>query len=255
MPNCPVGLTFSQTHSRKRFEKAYETFGVNTINRIVGFVFFLLGAKREDIAKHLQIPLGTFLSFLTRTDQCGLLAFEDRRKKPFINGPDLKTESKVAVWIDQENLIIQLAETGKSIVIPLRNKLQCKVVLLTFANNGLLSTKEVADSMEISMRHANDLKTKMHEQDIYCLVDKRRGQIHDHRFTPEIKAELIQQVAANAVTGKPTSSRVISEQINERCNLHLPDRSVRFHMKKLGLPQISKSLPELVETLKKNSKQ
>ena len=65
----------------------------------------------------------------------------------------------------------------------------------------------------------------------------------------------IKQVAANAVTCKPTSSRVISEQINERCNLHLPDRSVRFHMKKLGLFQITKFLPELVETFKKNFKQ
>lgn len=83
------------------------------------------------------------------------------------------------------------------------------------------------------------------------MIDKRKGQIQDYRFTPEIKAELIQQVTANAITGKRTSSRVISEQINERCGLNLPDRSIRLHMKKLGLLTIAKSLPALVDTLKK----
>jgi predicted RND superfamily exporter protein len=91
----------------------------------------------------------------------------------------------------------------------------------------------------------------MHQADVYSLIDKRKGQIQDYRFTPEIKAELIQQVAANAITGKPTSSRAVSEQINQRCNLVLPDRTVRLHMKKLGLPKISKTLPTLVEDLKK----
>jgi hypothetical protein len=95
----------------------------------------------------------------------------------------------------------------------------------------------------------------MQEGDVYSLIDKRKGQTQEYRFTPEIKAELIQQVAANSITGKPTSSRVISEQIKQRCNLSLPDRSIRLHMDKLGLSRISKSLPELVQRLKKTSKQ
>jgi uncharacterized protein YwlG (UPF0340 family) len=90
--------------------------------------------------------------------------------------------------------------------------------------------------------------------DVYALIDKRRGQKTDYLFSAEIKAELVQQFAANAVTKRPTTSRVISEQINKKCGLSLPDRSVRLHMKKLGLPTISKSLPALVEDLKKSSK-
>ncbi len=251
MSNCPIGPAFSQTHSHKRFEKAYETFGVNTINRIIGFALFLLGAKREDIAKYLRMPLGTFLSFLTRTDRHGLLAFEDRRKTPSIKIVKTEPEFKVSVDVTDDNLTIQLSGNKTPITIPMKNVLQCKVILLTFVNNGLLSTKQVSGILGFSIRHTGELKTRMHEEDVYCLVDKRKGQLHDYRFTPEVKAELIQQVAANAVTGKPTSSRIVSEQINERCKLSLPDRSVRFHMKKLGLPQITKSLPELVEALKK----
>ena len=99
--------------------------------------------------------------------------------------------------------------------------------------------------------HIPRLSQGLQKGDVHALIDKRQGQKRDYLFTPEIKAELVQQFAANAVTGKPISSRVISEQINERCNLKLPDRSIRLHMKKLGLPNIAKSLPALVETLKK----
>jgi len=251
MSNYPININFSKTHSSKRLEKAYESFGINVIKRIIGFSLFLLGAKREDIALYLQMPIGTFLSFLTRTDQHGLLAFEDRRKFTPIKVVKTETPLKISLGVTEENVIIQLSSKNQSIIIPRQNILQCKVILLTFLNNGLLSAKEVSEVLGLSARHTRELNTKIHDEDVYCLIDKRKGQIQDYRFPPEIKAELIQQVAANAITGKPTSSRVISEQINERCDLNLPDRSIRLHMKKLGLPTIAKSLPALVDTLKK----
>ncbi len=251
MSNCPIELHFSKTHSNKRIEKAYESLGVKIVTRIIGFTLFLLGAKREDIAQYLQIPMGTFLSFLTRTDQYGLLAFEDRRKSAYKKVVKTEAPVKVSLAVTKQNVIIRLGGNNQAIIIPRKNLLQCKVMLLTFVNNGLLTAKEVAEVLGFSVRHTRDLNVKIHEGDVYWLIDKRKGQIQDYRFTPEIKAELIQQVAANAITGKPTSSRAVSQQIKERCNLVLPDRSVRLHMNKLGLPKISNSLPVLVEDLKK----
>lgn len=251
MSNCPIDLHFSKTHSNKRIEKAYEGLGVKIVTRIIGFTLFLLGAKREDIAQFLQISMGTFLSFLTRADQYGLLAFEDRRKSAYKKVVTTEAPVKVSLAVTEQNVIIQLGSNNQEIIIPRKNLLQCKVILLTFVNNGLLTAKEVSDVLGFSVRHTRDLNGKMHEEDVYCLIDKRKGQIQDYRFTPEIKAELIQQVAANAITGKPTSSRAVSQQIKERCNLVLPDRSVRLHMNKLALPKISKSLPALVNDLKK----
>ncbi len=251
MSNYLIDLKFSKTHSTKRLEKAYESLGVKIITRIIGFTLFLLGAKREDIAQYLQIPIGTFLSFLTRTDRCGLLAFEDRRKSPYVKVVKTEARLKLSLAVTEQNVIIQLSGNNQSIIVPRNNQLQCKVILLTFVNNGLLSAKDAAEVLGFTVRHIRDLSTKMYEADVYSLIDKRKGQIQDYRFTPEIKAELIQQVAANAITGKPTSSRAVSEQLNQRCNLVLPDRSVRLHMQKLGLLKISKSLPTLVEDLKK----
>lgn len=253
MSNCPIELSFSKTHSDKRLNKAHQTFGVKTVTRIIGFTLFLLGAKRENIAQHLQIPLGTFLSFLTRTDQYGLPAFQDRRQStPTAVVKPMSHPTKASVVLAEDNVTLELG-ANMTISIPRQNRLQCKTILLTFVNNGLLTAKEAADILELSERHTRDLGTKLNKGDVYALIDKRQGQSQDYRFTPEIKAELIQQVAANAITGNSTSSRAISRQIKARCDLVLPDRSVRLHMNKLGLPKLSQSLPTLVEHLKKNS--
>jgi len=251
MLNYQISMKFSNTHSKKRIEKAYQTLGENIANKIIGFGLFLLGAKREDIAQYIKMPFGTFLSFLTRVHQNGLLAFEDRRKVSFLQPVKTETPPKVTLSMKDQNVCIQLGVENLSINIPRTNLLQCKVVLLTLFNSGLLSIKEISQVLGISSRHTRTLNTRMHDEDVYSIIDNRRGQSQDYRFTPEVKAELIQQIAANAICKKPTSSSVISEHLKQRCNLDLPDRSIRLHVKRMGLSEIVKSLPALVETLKK----
>ncbi|RZB36564.1 MAG: hypothetical protein SRB2_02060 [Desulfobacteraceae bacterium Eth-SRB2] len=130
--------------------------------------------------------MGTFLSFLTRADQYGLLAFEDRRKSAYKKVVTTEAPVKVSLAVTEQNVIIQLGGNNQEIIIPRKNLLQCKVILLTFVNNGLLTAKEVSDVLGFSVRHTRDLNGKMHEEDVYCLIDKRKGQIQDYRFTPEI---------------------------------------------------------------------
>jgi len=254
MSNYPVGLTFSAAVSNRRLKKAHASLGTNVVSRIIGYTFFLLGAKREDIAQYLHMPLGTFFSFLTRVDRYGILAFGDRRRSLSIETVRAETPLKVTLDVTEESFIIQLSRNEEAIRIPRQNILQCKVILLSFLDTGLLSAKEISEVLGFSARHTRDLKNRLYDQDAYCLIDKRKGQLQDYRFTPDVKAELIQQVAANTVTNRPTSSRVISEQVNKRCGLDLTDRSVRLHMKNLGLRKISKSLPILIEDLKKTPK-
>ena len=251
MLNCPSTLEYSATFSAKRLKKAYDIFGANTVKRIIGFALFLLGANREDIASYLKVPFGTFLSFLTRVEKYGLAAFEDRRKRQVIQHPKTDEPVSMCFSVGEKSVSIHLASGHYSLNTPPDNSLQAKVVLLTFLNSGLVSTKETSDILGISERHTRELNYRLHDKDAYALIDKRRGQLQDYRFTPEIKSELVQQFTANAISGQKTSSRMIAEQIEKRCNLHLSDRSIRFHMQKLGLYRIVKSLPQLLSTLKK----
>ena len=88
---------------------------------------------------------------------------------------------------------------------------------------------------------------------VESLVDKRQGQKQDYLVGPEQKAEIIQQLAARAITGQSTSSDVLAEVVNERTRAGVSARTVRWHIQKLGLTNIKRSLPQLVETLKKTS--
>ena len=75
----------------------------------------------------------------------------------------------------------------------------------------------------------------------------------DYLVGPEQKAEIIQQLAARAITGHSTSSDVLAKVVNERTQAGMSARTVRLHIRKLGLTHIKKTLPQLVEMLKKNS--
>ena len=85
------------------------------------------------------------------------------------------------------------------------------------------------------------------------MLDKRRGQQKDYLFTPEVRSELVQQFALNALSGRPTSGRAIAEDLQQRCKMEVSERSVRLHLNKLGLSRIADSLPELLNTQKKTS--
>ena len=254
MPNCPGDLTFSSTHARKRREAARTSLGEGTTLKILAFGLFLLGARREDIARYLGMPMGTLLSFLTRVGTHGLDAMRDRRRtratlpsRP--QPPD--DRSPCSVETSETHVRVEFRAPNRELTIPLANTLQIKAVLLTLLDNGLLAVEEVARPLDLSSRRVRDLMTAMRDEDLVALFDKRKGQRQDYRFTPEIKSELVQQVAVNAITGQPTSSRAIAGSLKERCSIELSDRSIRWHMSKLGLTRIAQTLPALVMAPKK----
>ena len=94
----------------------------------------------------------------------------------------------------------------------------------------------------------------MRNPDRAVLLDDRQGQIQDYVFTPETKAEVIQQFSVNAAVKTKTSSKALAEDIKARCDLDLSPRTIRLHIEKLGLSKIRQTLPKLIETFKKNSK-
>ena len=214
MLNCLDELAFSKAHSENRIKKAYNLLGENVVNKIIGFALFLLGANREKIAEKINIPTGTFLSFLTRIDNIGISAFGDRRSSTSFQVKQTKSQKLcVSLKKEENNFSIQFNNDDKIIDLPINNSLQVKVVLLTFCKNGFLSLKEVSQSLNFSTVHTRQLCEKLYSEDAHSLIDKRKGQLKDYTYTPDIKAEIIKQFAVNAVTGASTSSQIISKQL------------------------------------------
>lgn len=248
--NCLPDLNYSDIHRNNRLAQAREILGTMFVNRIIAFALFLLGVNRKEIAKYLEMPLDTMLSFFTRITKYGSSGFLDRRTKPQRQS-DIK-HNTLTCSIKEKQLEFHFGSTSKIIKIPKDNVLQYKTILLTFLDNGLINRKEVAKALNYSNGNTDKLLHKIRTEDISCLIDKRQGQQKDYVFTPEIKSELILQFAANAATGKSTSSSVLADGLKQRTSLQLSHRSIRYHIAGLGLKGKSEVLQKLIG-FKKNS--
>jgi len=250
MINCHT-IPFSKELQQQRMTQAQSILGNRVIKHIICFVLYLFGVDRKSISDLLTTPPGTIRSIIRTILHDGLPALEDRRKSSstFLSPPE--KSYKVNIRTEEQSVIIDFAIAGE-LVIPHQNTLQIKVVLLTLLDNNLITTREVADVLGFSTVHTLNLAQKLHTDDVIALIDKRQGQQQEYRFTPGVKAELIQQFVLDIVSSGKSSGKLLANHLQERCELILSERSIRDHINKLGLSGIKKSLPHLLSALKKN---
>ena len=247
----PSSLEYSTKVSNKRLEKATALIGEKMVKRIIALALFFLGANRNKVCEMLNLPLGTFLTFLNRFDSCGTSAFS--QKRPTVKAVEAAQQAELIYEHNAVQSKLHLSDKTLKLPVSSSNSLQHKVLILSFFNWGLISCSEAAMQLGFSERHIRDLGQNLEANDVESLIDKRQGQQQDYNFTTEVKAELIQQFAFNVVTGKSTSSKHLCQQVNDVCNTQVSDRSIRLYMNKLGLSGIKKSLFEMLEDFKKNS--
>ena len=252
--NCQE-LDFSPIKATERFKRAQLIFGKKVLTKIVMFVLYVLGGKRSAIAKFLGIPDESAKTSLRVLFRDGVSAFQDRRQSNSQNVPEnVRGKFEISVRSDGQFVVIDFGPNLNSLKIPVSHKIQVRTVLLSFAKDGLLTTSETASILGISPAHCRELAAKLANEDVdLVLVDKRQGQKSDYRVSSEKKAQIIQQFAARSVAGHSTSSEVLAEIINEKSEVSLSPRTIRWHINKLGLASIKETLPQLVDTLKKTS--
>jgi len=249
----PIELPLSEEKSKRRIERAIQTLGEGVMRNLVGFALFLLGADRKIIATHLNMPEGTFLSLLTKIGRSGLPAIEDRRQKKSEFLAHGKPQIRHAtVELNAEELIVDMGHDDSIIRIPAQNSLQIKIFLLTLQSNGLLTSSTVASILKCTSMHCTRLSHQLMRGDVKSLIEKRVGQKDDYRVGLKEKAEIVQQLTARIISGRKASSEVLAKIVEEHTGTALSPRTIRDHIHKLGLQNIKKTLPELMNTLKKS---
>lgn len=243
---------FSSSLQQKRLKQARSVLGERVIDRLLCFTLFLLGIQRSTIAELLDAPPGTVRSVVRSVLHDGLPALEDRRSSSSTFLPSRQEPVKISIAKSPEMITVDLGNSGR-IEIPSENMLQQRVILLTMLTGGLLSTREVSETLGLSMVHTRELAEKLSTGDVSSLMDKRSGQAKEYRFTPEVKAQLIEQFVVDLVTDGRVSGKQLAEHLQQRCDVVLSERSIRDHLGKLGLSRIKRSLPGLLKEAKKNS--
>lgn len=242
-------LSFSPELSFNRISKAEFVFGSKMLKRIICFCLYILGVRRVEIAKAINLPENTVRTMLKAISCDGFEAFFDRRKKQenrMISFSDTPAKGK-AIKITELQDCFLISINGIDISVSKKNKQQLKAILLTFTENALISKTHTGKLLNISPSHIGHLLKSLSRSDLSCLTDKRRGQQQDLVFTPEIKSELILQYSANAVSGKPTSGAILASDLKERTGHDLSERSIRMWLSKLGLKNMDKKLMLMVE--------
>jgi hypothetical protein len=245
-------LSFSIRYSEKRTAIANKVIGTTTVKRIIAFALYLLGASRNAIAEILNLPYDTFKSFSQRMERDGISALIDRRlKQKAIPEISLPEPPKVRVDFRSDFLVINFGIENQSLKIPANNTIQIKTVILTMLENNFIDIHTASQILGCHPVHAQRLSRNLQSDDATIFIDKRQGQKKDYVFDLGTKTEIIQQYIANLVNNKKTSSQALSEDLKERCELDLSSRTIRLHIAKMGFSKISKTLPALIDSLKK----
>ncbi len=250
MINCQT-IPFSHKLQQQRITQAQSILGNRVVKHIICFVLYLFGVDRKSIADLLHTPPGTIRSIIRAIIHDGLPALEDRRRSSSTFLSPSSKSIQVTIRTEEQSVIVDFG-VGGELKIPPQNTLQIKVILLTLLDNNLISTQEVSEVLGFSTVHTLNLAQKLSADDITALIDKRKGQQQEYRFSPELKAELIQQFVLDIVSSGRSSGKLLAEHLQQRCELILSERSIRDHISKLGLSMIKRSLPDLLSALKKN---
>jgi len=253
--NCQ-SFEFSLTSSQKRLQKARSLVGEKLLQKFLALALFLFGAKRSSIAAALQLPVGTVNSLMTRFHQKGFSALLDHRFKNLFAAPPPQTPPsplKPSLQITESELFISFGDGMGGIRIPADNPRQARVLLLTFLSNGLLPKQDVSRALKLSPDRADKLARLLKKEGIDAILDKRKGQLKDYVFTPEVKAEVAQQFVLDLLTRDKATGESLAEHLQQRCQLTLSPRTILHHLEKMGLSLIKNSLPALVTVAKKNS--
>ena len=247
------GIEFSPQKSDERIQRAMRVFDSKILIQILAFALYMFGAKRRTIATIVGMPDESVKTVMRVVLRDGFQAFVDRRKSQTPSVPKISiAEERVCLRVEDDWIIVDFNSKIRSLRIPATHKVQVRTVLLSLLNSELISIHETSSVLGISEAHCRELAKKLACDDIEgSLIDKRRGQLQDFRVGPTQKAEIIQQFTARAVTGHSIASKVLTKLVNEQTQANLSPRTVRWHMNKLGLMSIKKTLPELVDILKK----
>ena len=248
-------LVFSPSLSQGRIQRTVHALGETVVQRILCFSLYLLGVNRRAIGQALDIPTETAKSIIKATEKNGLPALEDRRHRISTFLPPAPTPmAPIALSVSEEHVVVDFGAEDRRLQIPRQNERQVRTVLLSLCNSGLLSQRQVADVIGLTPAHTGTLARRLANEGLCSLIDKRQGQKSDYRITPEVKAELVQQFAIDVIAHGKTSGEAISAELQDRCQITVPARTVRHHLARMGLPRIRQSLPQLLAAVKKTSK-
>lgn len=247
------GLDFSPKLAATRIQAAELVFGEAVLRRIVAFTLFILGVDRAHIAEVVGMPPGTVRSLIRRLLGVGVEGFVDHRRRAAPAAPVRPAEPKPALTVHVPPEAGALVVGCGDLQLPADNPIQRKVVLLSLIGEGMLSAEDVAPALGLSASHVRKLHRDLMASDVTAVLDKRRGQLQDYRVGPELKGQMIVQFVLELAECGRASSETVARRLEQSCDEHLSERTVRHHLSRLGLTRVRELLTTGLRDIKRGS--
>lgn len=246
--DCPQLPTEQSTaNAKKRLDNAVNVLGKDVLVRLLIYTLYLLGFKRETLAKMFGYQLAGIKSIIDRISEYGLEGLIDQRrttKEP--------KQLKPAVSVTDSEATVSIPES-LNITVSKDDHLARKVLAVCLVEAGAISASQGACYLGYTPQAFSRLLKRYREKGSTELLDKRRGQQRDYKVDLDVKSEILYQFLKLSSQNTTFSSRDIHRAVTKAFpEKKISERTVRYHLTLLGFSQVHRRLKEELFGGKKN---
>jgi len=237
----------STANDNKRLDSAVKVLGKDVLVRLLIYALYLLGFKRETLAKMFGYQLAGVKSIIDRINEYGLEGLIDQRrsiKEPKKLMPEVLLTDREATVTIPEPL---------SITVDRDDHLARKVLAACLVEAGAISAAQGAEFLGYTPQAFSRLLKRYREKGSADLLDKRKGQQRDYKVDLDVKSEILYQFLKLSSQNISFSSKDIHRAVNEAFpEKQISERTVRYHLTLLGFSQVHRRLKEELFSGKNN---
>lgn len=251
-------LNLSQIKQQHRIEVAKAALGEQTVNRVLAFSSYLMGAPRKEIAEAFDYSVPGLASMVQRIHQQGTCAFsyhqgprpEDKPRpiepKAMVSSP---IKGAIESNIDANMLNIKINNPLELKVAFNPEHTADQIFIVKCQQAGIITIQQAANFLQKTSNQIQTMIRKLKQTGgIEAVQDQRHGQKQAYKFSDEAKSNLFYYFFEDLITHRSISSIRIHNKLSQDLKVGISDRMIRNYLENIGLTAIK---PRLIELAKK----
>ncbi|NQU52074.1 MAG: hypothetical protein HQ522_06000 [Bacteroidetes bacterium] len=235
-----ISNTQSEIKGQKRLNLAIDSLGLDVVNKILSFSFYILGFPYDLVSTNFGFSEAGIKTLIQDILEDGVDRFLDKRKKvPYtiLKKAPLETIINPTLKYNEQNKgTVEFMLTGPiSFKIMKTDKIGKKLLSLIFLDLNLIKQIEVAKILNCNRLSVNQNYKKFKTYGSEGLLDNRNGQKKDYKFNERVKGEIIKKSILNILDNKVPSKTAVSNHLEETFSGKYSERAVALHLKGIGL--------------------
>lgn len=227
----------SLANGRKRLQVSTTVLGKDVLVRLLIYALYLLGFKRDTLARLFGYQLAGIKSIIERVNSFGLEGLIDRRRS-------IKEQesSKPEISLTTQDIVIFLPGPV-DLKLKQDDLLARKIMATTLVDAGIITSLQGAEILEYTPQAFSRLLKRYREKGSTDLIDKRRGQQHDYKVDLAVKSEILYHFLKFSCQNIFFSSKDIHRAVNETFpEKAISERTIRHYLTIWGFSRVHRRL-------------